>query len=543
MPLPQDDTPWPPPDWRKAKRLYDRWEAWYSGDPDKLSKVYEATTTTADPKMATGAVAAPALVTLAPRMFWGVTPPQGSMRLAKLHVPLAAEIAATSADLLFGEPPAFRVPDVKNPARDPAQRHINKVVIDADVHSTLLEAAEICSAYGGVYLRVGWDKGMANHVLIDPLPPDAAIPQWRSGRLAAVTFWKELPAQDNRYTWRHLERHEPGRIWHGLYRSRGGDTLGERRPLTEHPDTRAFHRLANRQGVVDTGAAGMTAEYVPNMRPNRLMRGSMLGRSDYDGIEPVLDGLDEAWSSWMRDLRIGKGKVLVPEVYLQHLGRGKGIAYDAEQEVYQAISALPSMDKGMQLQVVQFAIRVAEHDATTRALWGQAVHGAGYSTSTLGEGRDGPAPTATEIKARWRRSLTTRGRKTNYFRGRLARLWETALAVDARQFGRKLTPVQPVVEWPDAVAIDPEQQARTLQMLDGARAVSTRTKVEMLHPDWSPEQVLEEVAAILAVSGPAPPDSAAPDDQQEQEQPPSPTRPSRAPARPRGRGYRPSGET
>ncbi|MBM0203532.1 phage portal protein [Micromonospora sp. STR1s_5] len=513
MPLPAADAPWPPESWTRAKGLYDRWGAWYSGDPTELSRVYEGTTTTADPKFTTGAVSGGALVSQVPRMFWGSAPPQGSLRLAKLHIPLSADIASTSSDLLFHEPPAFRVPDVKRPDKDPTQQRMDTIMERGGWHSMLLEAGEVCSAYGGVYLRVGWDAGVADHVLFDAIPPDSALPEWRSGRLVAVTFWRDLPNQgDDKATWRHLERHEPGRITHGLFRSAGGGKLGEQRPLDQHPDTRPFTTLTDNAGVITTGAKGMTVEYVPNMRPNRSQRGSLLGRSDYDGQEPVLDALDESWSSWMRDLRIGKGKVMVPEAYLQTQGRGRGAVYDAEQEIYQTIAAIPSM-QGLQMQVVQFAIRVAEHQSTCTALVREVVRGAGYSASTFGEDSEGAAVTATEVRAKQSRSFTTRGRKIEYWRPALMRLWETALTIDAKVFKSKAKPVLPTVEWPDGIAVDPEALARTIGLLEGAKAASTRTKVEMLHPDWDDKRIREEVKLIDSQGMPpaVPPPGAAAD--------------------------------
>lgn len=57
-------------------------------------------------------------------------------------------------------------------------------------------------------------------------------------------------------------------------------------------------------------------------------------------------------------------------------------------------------------------------------------------------------------------------------------------------------PVIPDVEWPDGVSDDPEALARTLQMLEGAEAVSTRRKVELLHPDWDGQRVDAEVKLI-----------------------------------------------
>lgn len=79
---------------------------------------------------------------------------------------------------------------------------------------------------------------------------------------------------------------------------------------------------------MDTGARRPTAVYVPNMRLHRKIRRTPLGRSDFDGIEPVMDQLDEALTSWMRDLRLAKGRLVVPDAFLQSQGPGKGASWD-----------------------------------------------------------------------------------------------------------------------------------------------------------------------------------------------------------------------
>jgi hypothetical protein len=509
VPLPADPTAvWPPKDVADVQRAYRKWAAWWSGDTDALAKVYAQAVGYDEPVV--DSRDRRGLLSLLPRTFHGAAPSRNALKSSKLHIPLAADIATTSADLLFSESPALvAVEDAadKRPAGSsatPTQQALD-LFMDAGLKAVLLEAAEIASAFGGVYLRVGWDTQIADQPLFDAIAPDAAVPEFRSGQLTAVTFYRVLssPTQGDGKTWRHLERHEPGRIYHGLYMSGDDKTLGDKRPLKDHPETAPFAELVGADGGVDTGAKGLTAEYVPNMRPNRRLRGSQLGRSDYDGVESVMDSLDEAWSSWMRDLRLGKGRILVPEVYLEAQGRGQGALFDMEQEVFQLVNALPGgTQSGLAMSNVQFAIRVQEHQQTCQSLTEQAVRGAGYSAQSFGMAGDA-AVTATEVTAKERRSFTTRSKKINYFRPVLARLTKTALEIYVAQFKAKgVTPVLPDVEWPDGVAVDPTSQAQTLQLLKAAGAASTRTLVELLHPDWDDDRVKDEVKLIEAENQP-----------------------------------------
>jgi A118 family predicted phage portal protein len=508
VPLPTDPTlVWPPPELGDAIRAYTKWAAWWSGDTEQLARVYATSVGFADPIV--DARDRRGLVQLLPRFFHGAPAARGALKSAKLHIPLAADIATTSADLLFGEAPALVAAedgDTKRPestaTASPTQQRLDEFM-ENGLQAVLLEAAEIAAAFGGVYVRIGWDTSIADLPLFDAIAPDAAVPEFRSGQLTAVTFYKTLSAQGDGKTWRHLERHEPGRILHGLYCSGDDKTLGQKMPLTAHPETAPFATLPGGGENIATGADGLCAEYVPNMRPNRRLRGSQLGRSDFDGVETVMDALDEAWTSWMRDLRLGKGRIMVPEAYLDSAGRGQGALFDTEQEVFQQLNALPGAGQGgLQLTNVQFDIRVVEHQQTCQSLTEEAVRGAGYSAQTFGMSGEAAA-TATEVVARERRSYTTRSKKMNYFKPALRRLARTALQVDVAQFKTKgILPVLPDVEFPDGVAVDPQAQATTLQLLKAAQAVSIKTAVEMLHPDWDDTRVASEVKLIEAEGAP-----------------------------------------
>jgi hypothetical protein len=523
--LPDNNPEWPPPECKKAERHYQEWGAWYSGDPEELRTFYQVNNgfgALIDPKQYPDS--ANNLLDKTSRFFWGNPPEQGALRDAKLHIPLAGDVASTSADLLFGEPPSFSVIEDLSGVEQ-TQSRLDKIV-DNGLTPALLEAAETAAAMGGVYLRVMIDPGVDTPVF-DVIPPDAAVPEWRGNRLQAVTFWREL-ADEQGKVYRHLERHEVGWVYHGLFVG-SDERLGQQVDLRLRPETEGFYAQVGVAGRAETGADTLTAEYVPNMRPNRLraMRGSALGRSDYSGIEPTMDALDESWSSLMRDVRHGKSRLVVPESYLESNGPGRGARFSVERELFTPVKAMPD-NEGVSLEQVQFNIRVDEHLTACRNLAAQALRGAGYSSQTFGEGdQSGPA-TATEILARERRSYTTRDRKIGYWRPPLARLTKAALQMDKRWFGSDAGDVSqvPNLEWPDGVQVDMESTAKVIQMLDAAKALSLRTKVQMVHPQWDKDQVeaeMEEIKGDQEVPVEADPNANAFDEPADTEQgPPQP---------------------
>jgi A118 family predicted phage portal protein len=494
MPLPSSDQPWPPPQLAPVFNRMAQWDAWYTGDPDCLASIYGGQTSS-DPG-GTGFYAsqrggfAGRVVNAVTRWFWGRPIPTGEQR-TKLHIPLAADIARTSASLLFSEPPKLRSDDSATQAR------LDTIAGDA-FHATLLEGAELAAGPGGgVYLRVCWNKALRPAPWTDAVSADMAVPEWQSGQLSAVTFWRDVRT-DGQTVWRHLERHEPGWIIQGLYKG-SRDKLGVRVPLEDDPTTAPLAATVNEAGAVATGIQLLTATYIPNIRPNRLWRGvpaaARLGRSDLSGVEPLLDALDEAWSSWMRDLRNGKGRIIVANSMLTSNGPGKGASWEAEREIYTGLEMLNRPGDGTKpFDIVQFQIRVQEHSDTCDALFEQIVSSAGYSAASFGAKGD-VAITATEVVARNRQSFTTRDTKVVYWRPGLIDHLNALLAIDKAVFGTANQP-DPSVEFADSVSEDPQTVATTANLLRQAQAASTDTLVRMQHKDWDEKQVAAEVQRI-----------------------------------------------
>lgn len=518
MPLPlSGKTPWPPREFCEPLGNMEVWHAWYSGDTDHLAAVYGGPNQLAlnprardffelnKPSQFRGG-----LVGRMARMFWGepVTPGQPA---AKLHIPVAGDIAELSANLLWADIPTVTVDSDSTEGAASLLGTTDQIkrYLDDRGHATMRQAAEIAAALGGVYVRVVWDLEVQPRPWLDVVYPDAVIPEWTWGRLSAATIWQELePLHGESEVWRLLERHEPGSISYGLYKG-DVDTLGMQMALDDHPDAaasvpQAVDAAGNRTWLVDangtmaTGIPRLLVSYIPNVLPNRMWRGLPLGRSDFAGVEPLMGALDEAWTSWMRDLRLGKARIMLPQSMLEtDGGPGSGALFDLDREVFVQLNMLDAGDGAASIAMNQFAIRVDEHERTVAALRHQILSAAGYSAQSLGD-EGTVAVTATEVAARERQSLTTRGLKILYQRPELLELLTTMLLVDVTHCGA--TGVDPTVEltasWPQAVQPDPESTARTLSLLETAKAISVWMKVKTLHPEWDDEDVAEEVARI-----------------------------------------------
>ena len=502
MPLPASspNMAWPPAQLEVLTPQLEDWSAWYAGDTGTLRQHYGAGNgrgQTRPSQYAGGIVGAVS------RFFWGQPEPYGQPR-AKLHVPVASDIATASADLLFAEDVAIRYDLGGGDQERAAQARLDAILDANNWASMLIEAAEVNAALGDVYLRCTWDTGVdPDHPILTAVHADAAVPEFSYGRLRAVTFWRVIRREGSTW-WRHLERHEPGVIEHGLYVGTK-ENLGVRHPLADHPDTAGITMTS--EAGISTGYAGLSAVVIPNMKPNRMWRSlpqaRELGRSDYAGIEGQMDALDETLTSWMRDIRLAKSRLIVPDHMLTTAGPGSPSTFSIDQEVWVGLNMPPTAGASASDMITpqQFAIRTREHSETMQQLLGIIFRGAGYSASTFGlADAEGAQQTATEVSARERRSATTREKKTRYWVDGLRRFLIAVAAIDAAQFpGRGSIPTDavPVIEFPPASAPTPEQTATTVQMWAAAEAASTETRVRHIHPDWDDTAIMEEVARIL----------------------------------------------
>lgn len=491
--LPTANTAWPPAPHDQVFQACQERQVWWEGDPDALAAFYGRD----------GGYSSPSGVRQRVRGaidgFWG-RPRPATNAPKRLHVPVAADIGRIAASTLFSEPVSFSDPSGDEKVQDTLDAILNT----DETYSGMLVGAESASMLSGVYGRIVWDKSVRDHTWIDWVDADHAIPTFKWGKLTAVTFWTELDGSDDTTVWRHVEHYsvdgKAGRIDHALYKGKR-DNIGDVRPLNDHPDTEALiPMLDQNSGYTLPTEGGLLAEYMPNWRPNPQWRNEPelkhLGRADLTrDVLQLLDACDESWSSLIRDLELGRGRMFVSEALLTSRGAGKGSGFDLDQAIFSPVGTAMKDDAMTSIiHAQQFEIRVDEHLRIFDGLLRRAISRAGYSPITFGL-QDEVAATATEVNAKERDTNSTRSAKTKLWG--LSRLATAQLHAEAAIFGGPL-PSEPVqVDWPKTHQESPKATAETVALLMQAEAASTETKIRIVHPDWDDKQVMEEVDKII----------------------------------------------
>lgn len=549
MGLPADKTPWPP---SKDIPRYAKMRVgsiWYEGDPENLSHLYSGGVVEKIPDNTGSSGFLTSTYRLVHKWFWG-SPPVSGEKDNKVHVPIAQDIATLSSELLFAEPPVVKLeapmlvqevappepspisgtlpPDpitgeipevgetptddqgepeteeVEDPAAIEAQQTLEWLLDRVGFQALCLAAAETQSPLGSVCLRVAYDSTVdAKAPFLTRVDADAAIPEYRWGKLVALTFWTTISASKSKVV-RLLERYEPGQILYGVYEG-NSENLGQRVPYTDHDETAWIADLNGLVGdAVPVPEGTMLATSIPNALPDPSDRQAAIGRSDLTpGVITLMDAVDEIATSLMRDIDLGKGRVFVARYMLQDNGPGQGAQFNEDQRFFSPLRMNPSEKDEAPIVASQFAIRVEEHLKAIEWYSAKAVRAAGYNPDS-DFGDDGGEMTATEYSGRNRRSFSTRAKKILYWTQALEGIIEALIKVFNENFataeasGKKPIPEEwPVrVEFPPAAHPDLKYLAETANLMKQAAAASTRVRVALLHPDWTDREIDDEVAAI-----------------------------------------------
>jgi A118 family predicted phage portal protein len=446
------------------------WRVWYSGDTLQLKSFYQADQSAS---------------------FWKRI--ANSQTKYGLHIPLAGDIASTSSDLLFSE-----IPEITFDNNPKGQERVEYFINESGFQNRLIEASEICAALGGVLLKLDTDPQLTDIPILSIVAPTQAILVFKRNRLWEVTTFRVVRMEDNNNTIYRLFE-ERKRISGGItvtYRLYKGDATRTGTPVgLESIDETKRLNLKPVTYEID----GLGIVYVPNILPNRLDLNLQQGISDYSGVVPLMDALDETWTSLMREIRLAKSTIFVDEELLE------GGKLDLDQEAYVKLKISDmrlQKDAYKPIDHIQPELRIEEYLKAATELTADIISRSGYAPQTFGFRVEGRAETGTALRIRERKSLMTRGKKSRYWHDAIGWLLYDMQRLDiASGLQQRYEPAEVTVTMQDSITPEPREEAETIRALKQAEAMSIETSVRRINPDWSDDKILEEVNRIKMEKG------------------------------------------
>ena len=485
---------WPPKPYARALNQIARDAAWLTGD---LNQIREQTHQPAPRPYTSRAQFNGGLVGATARGVFGRPQITNGSATIERHLPLAAELAEAKGSMMLGHPPAFTLhPD--DATNEKADEVLQAAVSTDQYAAALTQMGTRLSGLGWTYGKLVWNLD------VDPLPwiewvdPDQGVAEFANGRVTQIHFWDTYT--HDRDTYRLIQTHRPGRIEYQLYK--GTDVaLGMTVPVTECPETEYLADMLDMDAGINTGTEWLTAVMIPNRDQNLHWRTDPLlryyGMSDIQAASGLLQDVDKAYTELWHEMDSGRARLLISEEFMHHGGPGSGQVFDWWRDVY-PLTQGGSPDEAGRIERVQFDLRTEAYLTALDFPIMRTIGAFGLSPITVGmDSTASGEMTATEIKARSTRTLNTFNTTARHLRSGLSAIETARLALTAHLHGFT-PPTKPV----NVALVEPVQETERdrsamVQEWHSSDSASTRTRVRTLHPEWTKEEVEEEVAEIL----------------------------------------------
>jgi A118 family predicted phage portal protein len=329
----------------------------------------------------------------------------GTRTLFRMHMAKAA--CAEMAGLVWSEGADVTITQGED---DTLGRFVQSVLDENNFSTKMQEHIEQTAALGGgalkEYVKVKKDdngnyiKG-SERIVIDYCMADQFIPtSWDNAEVKEGVFISRIAKGGYYYT--RLEWHR----WNGdtyeienqLYRSsmknganENQDILGFYYPLNDiYPDI---------EPIVDIkGLKTSLFSYYRTPTANNVDDNSPLGLSMYGNAYDTLQALDIAYDSLVREIRLGKKRIIVPVTAVKSVVDENGQMrrfFDENDEAYEALNIDDA--EALKIQDNSLELRIKEHAESINAHLSTLCLQMGFSSATFSFDQQNGIKTATEV--------------------------------------------------------------------------------------------------------------------------------------------------
>lgn len=401
---------------------------------------------------------------------------------AYLISPVPRMISRGSANLLFGEPPLIAA------EAESDQANLERIVDENDLPSELHRAAVIASSEGEVWGRIVVAPDLLDVPIIEFVSRDRVIPHFAGRFCVGATFVTEW-ATGSTERYRLFETYEAGAVSSVLYR-------GTNSSLGAQVDLQSFPQTEGRQEIVLTGVDWPLVAFIPNSIDKRPDRGF----SDYAGMTDRFFAINESVTIGQRNMQLaGRKRALIDGSYANgnRSPDGDDVFIRNSRHVGDDAKAAPPV------AIAQYGFEAAQTVAWVDHLIDTTLTFAGVSPQAVGRQVDGAALSGTAMRLKMSHSLLEAAGKGRYMDRGIRRLLRAATVIDGRPIGENgfarsyaSRDSLPTIERQDGLPRDDMEAAMQIAQLVAAEAISVHQRIAFLHPDWTEQQVDDEVAAI-----------------------------------------------
>ena len=371
---------------------------------------------------------------------------------------------------------------------------------------TLADLTETCvpvaSAMGCALMR---PVKVGTSWKVSTLKPTNFAARWAFGDLVSAQVWDWVPDTRPRAghrdvlviveDWDNLTGVVTTALFEGVHHQHGTIELGKRVASTEPGDQLdeghlLFDHQYHQQIVTDDRTIRYLIPFVWAFEDGQPI-------PVYRGNEQLVKGLIELWTAEQEDAELARNRIAMSsdmvnraDVYSDAGGRLAHAGFHAKDRLLITPPGMSAQSAdGGGVEVISMPDSLIQRERIERRE-NATLEAIGINPQSIGRSVSGRSDSAAAKRADQQMTQNTIGGP--------ARRWQHALNAISGEVGRLADVTAPVVDVREGLRQSFGERVETASAATAAEAMSTRTKIAYIHPEWDDTQVDDEVARMAA---------------------------------------------
>ena len=381
-----------------------------------------------------------------------------------------------------------------------------------DMEQKLQNGATIESWGGEVFYKLSVDNTLSDYPILEVADITRGRVYKERGIIREIRFPTYYKKKDTNYRLDEIYTQTENKdacIYYKLYKLNVEDNREDEVPLYTLPETEHI----DPEPKVFEGIKGLLAFAKPNKK-SLMFVDSDYGASDYEGAIDSFDAMDEAYSTIFRELRSNRTVRYIPKDMIPKSPDGRFILNDDFTDAYVQIESDIDQNNKNQITFSMIPDKTESHKAKFLTALTTALNKAGLSPYAIGiTGLESVNASAESQQERNKVTLETRKAKIEVWKPFIEEMLIKVLELNEWMIRNNLTEqpykdvgidwnnIEVQVSFGDYIVETEGSIVSNVAAKMSAGVSSTETALKEIHPDWTDEQVLEEVNRIRYEKG------------------------------------------